>query len=112
MESVKVLNIAVNNFTTLPALPPNLTDLVAYGCVLNGLPELPEGTESICVHTNNLTELPQLPPGIQSVVASNNILSTLPRLPPGLKMLYVDNQRHGLSMAPFTTDFRGDDLRV
>jgi hypothetical protein len=82
------LDVSGLQLTSLPALPPILTQLFCYNNQLTVLPALPPTLELLYCNHNQLTELPALPHALKKLLCSNNRLSRLPDLPPALEMLY------------------------
>ena len=82
-----------NQLTELPALPPGLKTLVCDRNQLSRLPALPPTLEVLYCHSNQLTELPALPPALKSLLCDENQLTVLPDLPPALEMLYCQENQ-------------------
>ena len=69
-----ILDVSNQGLTSLPPLPPNLTEL--YCC------------------NNKLSSLPPLPPSLQYLDCDNNLLESLPiELPGTLEILYCANNK-------------------
>lgn len=116
------LDVTGNDFTSLPALPPNLKWLNCSSGELYSLPaQLPNGLQHLIARTNNLSSTPVLPNTLRVLdLLSNditvlgplptdlvelnvqgNLLSSLPALPQGLVTLHaVDNHLTSLPELP------------
>ena len=87
-KNLQFLNCSNNQLTSLPTLPPNLTELHCYSNQLSSLPTLPPNLEVLACSNNKLTLLPTLPKNLEELYCSNNQLTSLPNLPEKLKRLY------------------------
>ena len=90
---IAVLRCHNNQLTTLPDLPPTLTELYCDNNQLTSLPDLPPTLTKLYCRNNQLTSLPNLPPTLTRLDCDNNQLTTLPDLPSTLTVLWCrDNQ--------------------
>lgn len=101
------LNVADNNLTFLPTLPPGLTTFRCSNNRLTQLPTLPSGLTVFHCYGNKLTQLPTLPVNLKVFDCSRNQISALPTLPATLESFYCSyNNLNGLPFLPNTlTDF-------
>jgi Leucine-rich repeat (LRR) protein len=76
-----------NLLTSLPALPNSVTRLECYQNLLAALPTLPTSLTFLRCQINQLTSLPALPNSLTYLNCGNNQLTNLPALPNGLQHL-------------------------
>lgn len=86
-DSLKVLNCAQNQITSLPVLPNTLTDLVCAYNLLTSLPILPNSITNLGCHDNLITTIPVLPSSLKVIYCNSNQLTALPTLPNSLTNL-------------------------
>ena len=86
-RSLKHLNIAKNNLSTLTSLPSTLNFLYCYNNQLTSLPTLPNALTYLECGNNELEKLPSLPSGLKELHCYNNNLISLPNLPNTLTTL-------------------------
>ena len=100
------LNVADNNLTSLPTLPPGLTLFRCSNNKLTQLPNLPTSLTSFHCYGNKLTSLPSLPNNLRVFDCSNNQITTLPALPNTLEDFYCSyNALSSLpNLPPLLTD--------
>ncbi len=90
-----------NLLTSLPALPPSLTQLICYFNQLNALPALPQTLTVLMCSNNQLSSLPVLSQSITYLDCGSNLLPFLPTLPASLTRLFCDkNQLTSLPTLP------------
>ncbi len=95
------LNVADNDLTFLPPLPPNLKTFRCSNNRLVQLPSLPSGLTVFHCYGNLLTSLPELPKNLEVFNCSQNRLSALPVLPNTLQSFYCSyNNLNGLPLLP------------
>ena len=95
------LNVADNDLTFLPSLPPNLKTFRCSNNRLVQLPVLPSGLTVFHCYGNLLTSLPELPKNLEVFNCSQNRLSALPALPNTLQSFYCSyNNLNGLPVLP------------
>ena len=99
-NSIRLLYLSENSFTSLPTLPPNLTQLVCNNNQLTSLPTLPNTLRELYCSNNNLTSLPTLP-DLTDLVCNNNQLTSLPTLPNNInQVICINNPIYSLPNFP------------
>lgn len=95
------LDCSNNQLNSLPALPNLLIDLKCYGNNLTSLPPLPNSLSHLACYANNLTQLPMLPSSLTDLNCTSNQISNLPNLPNTLVSLWCgNNQLSNLPVLP------------
>ncbi|MGE5398079.1 MAG: S-layer homology domain-containing protein [Chitinophagales bacterium] len=84
---LKTLLCEDNQLTSLPDLPPSLTNLHCDGNQLTSLPTLPASLTYLYCDNNQVTSLPALPGSLSVLGSSRNQLTSLPSLPDNLTYL-------------------------
>ena len=75
--------------TSLPPLPPTLTDLNIFHTQITSLPQLPTTLKRLNVSRTPLTSLPPLPPTLNRLYLVDIPITSLPQLPPTLEALDI-----------------------
>ena len=100
-----ILQITFLKLTSLPDLPPTLTELHCTDNRLTELPVLPPTLRDLYCGGNRLTVLPDLPPTLVRMSCAANVLTVLPALPPALISLRCnENQLTVLPELPLTLE--------
>lgn len=100
-HNVRVLLCECNLFTSLPELPPTLTELRCSNNQLTSLPTLPPKLQVLYCDHNQITSLPELPSRLGLLYCWKNRLTSLPKLPPSLKLISCEyNQIYTLRTIP------------
>ncbi len=96
-----ITNLTIENYsmTTLPPLPPNLTNFYYLSTLGPGYSQInsfgfasfPSSLQSITIANSAITTLPMLPNSLTYLECSNSSLTSLPPLPPNLQTLNIQN---------------------
>ncbi|HUM47961.1 MAG TPA: hypothetical protein PLD84_13605, partial [Chitinophagales bacterium] len=86
-KTLLYLGISNNQFTEVPALPPNLGQLYCSNNFIDSLPQLPLSLNVLSCGNNFITEINISFPGLTYLGVQNNLLTSLPPLPVSLKNL-------------------------
>ena len=83
------LNLTNNSLTTLPELPPSLSQLVCNNNKLTSLPKLPDGLTLLDVRDNDISVMPVLPSFLTTLLISGNKIRVVENLPNTISRLNV-----------------------
>jgi hypothetical protein len=83
----RFLYLSTLNITSIPSLPPTLTDLVCTKLLIKELPSLPATLRYLDCSYTTITELPPLPDTLEALICNNTNLTQLPPLPVSLRFL-------------------------
>ncbi len=100
-DSLRFLDCEYNQLTTLPTLPNSLSQLFCGGNQLVSLPDLPSSLTDLRCYVNQLTSLPFLPNQLNFLNLGHNEVTVLPSLPSSLIELWCNhNQLSNLPSLP------------